>query len=105
MVKLDQVKFIANIDNIVNEEFFGNKDSPSSWHFPSAEADGESTLIVMGDVRLTNTMFRCLISNINKLIDVCIKDKQRNSMAWDCLARYWNALNIVTCPRKYKPRE
>jgi hypothetical protein len=53
--KSDQVKFIEKIENIVNEEIFGNKDSPSSWHFPSAEADEESTLLVMGDVRLTNT--------------------------------------------------
>jgi hypothetical protein len=40
-------------------------------------------------------------SEHNKLIDVCIKDKQRNGMAPDCLAHYRNALNIVTCPRKY----
>jgi hypothetical protein len=100
MVRSDQVKFIEKIGNIVNEEFFGTKDSPSSWHFPSAEADGESTLLVMGDVRLTNTTVRCLIPNINKLIDLCIKDKQRNGMAQDCLAHYRNALNIATCPRK-----
>jgi hypothetical protein len=55
MVKLDQVKFIEKIENIVNDDFFGTKDSPSSWHFPSAEADGESTLLFMGDFRLTNT--------------------------------------------------
>jgi hypothetical protein len=58
MVKSYQVKFI---ENIVNKEIFGAKDSPSSWYFPSAEADGESMLLVMGDVRLTNTKVRCLI--------------------------------------------
>jgi hypothetical protein len=105
MIKSDQVKFIEKIENIVNEEIFGTKDSPSSWHFPSAEADGESTLLVMGDVRLTNTKVRCLIPNINKHIDVCIKHKQRNGMARDCLAHYRNALNIVTCPRKYTKME
>jgi hypothetical protein len=105
MVKSDQVKFIEKIENIVNEEIFGDKDSPSSWHFPSAEADGESTLPVIGDVRLTNTKVRCFILNINTPIDVCIKGKQRNGMARDCLAHYRNALNIVTFPRKYTKME
>jgi hypothetical protein len=105
LVKSDQVKFIEKIENIVNEEIFGTKESPSSWHLSSAKANGESTLLVMGDVRLPNTKVRCLITNINKMIDVCIKDKQRNSMARDCLAHYWNALNIVTCPRKYTTME
>jgi hypothetical protein len=105
MVKSDQVKFIEKIVNIVNEENFGNKDSPSSWNFPSAKADGESTLLVMGDVCLTNNKVQCLIPNINKLIDLCMKDNQRNGMARDCLAHYRNALNIVTCPRKYTNME
>jgi hypothetical protein len=52
MVKSDQVKFIEQIENIVNKDFFGTKESPSSWHFPSAGADGESTLLAMGYVRL-----------------------------------------------------
>jgi hypothetical protein len=58
MVKSYQVKFIEKIKNIVNKEIFGTKDSPSSWHFPSAEAEGESTLLVMGDIRLANTKVR-----------------------------------------------
>jgi hypothetical protein len=86
MVKSDQVKFIEYIENIVNEDFLGTKESPSSLHFPSADADRESTLLVMVDVHLPNTKVRCLIPNINKIIDVCIKYTQRNSMAWDCLA-------------------
>jgi hypothetical protein len=52
MVKSDQVKFIEKIENIFNEDFFGTKDSPLSWYFPSAGADGESTLLIMGDIRL-----------------------------------------------------
>jgi hypothetical protein len=52
MVKSDQVKFFEKIENIVNEDFFGNRDSPSSWYFPSAETDGELSLLVMGDFHL-----------------------------------------------------
>jgi hypothetical protein len=40
MVKSAHVIFIEEIENIVNEDFFGSKESPSSWYFPSAEADG-----------------------------------------------------------------
>jgi hypothetical protein len=105
MVNSEQVKFIKQIENIVNKKIFGTKESPSSWHFPSAEADGESALLVMGDIRLQNTKVRRLIPNINKISDVCIKYKQRNSMARDCLAHYRNALNVVTCPRKYMKME
>jgi hypothetical protein len=47
--------YVVKSENIVNEESFGTKESPSSWHFPSAEADRESTLLVMGDVCLPNT--------------------------------------------------
>jgi hypothetical protein len=101
MVKSEQVKFIGQIEKNVNEEIFGTSESLSSWYFQSAEADGESTLLVMGDVRLPNTKVRRLIPNINKIIDDCIKDKMRKSTAQDYLAQYHNALNIVTCPRKY----
>jgi hypothetical protein len=46
-----------------------------------------------------------LIPNINKILDVCIKNKKRKGMTQDCLAHYQNALNIVICPRKYTKKE
>jgi hypothetical protein len=104
MVKLDQVKFIEKIENIVDEDFFGTKESTSSWHFPSAEADGESALLVMGDVRLPNSKVQCLIPNINSIIYFCIKDKQRNSMARDCLliiGMRWKLLHVLESTQQW----
>jgi hypothetical protein len=105
MGKSEQVKFIEQIKNIVNENFFGTRESPSSWHFPSSEANGKSTLLGIGNIHHPNTKVWRLIWSINKIIDVCIKYKQRNIMTRDCLAHYQYTLNIVTCPRKYMKME
>jgi hypothetical protein len=86
---------------LVNEENFCTAISPSLWYFPRNVSEGESDLLVMGDVRLPNSKVRCMMASINAVIGATITDRPRTFMVKDCLARYKFAIHIVTCPQEY----
>jgi hypothetical protein len=77
LIKSEQVAFIERIENITNEDIFGSPESPSTWHFLSAEPKGVLGLLFMGDGHLPNTKVHRLIPKIDNIIDACIRDKTR----------------------------
>jgi hypothetical protein len=59
-------QYIASVERIINEQFFGSPECPSSWKFP-VEDDG-----TMGDFKFANWRARRIVQYYNDLVDICL---------------------------------
>lgn len=85
-----QDEFVARVTKIIQTQILGSNDAPSQWRFPLAE-DGS-----MGSLSMDNNRTRCIINELELLIQVCFPDSNANKRRLlRCFPRYRDALKIL----------
>ena len=84
-------QFISAIETIINEQFFGSPECPSSWKFP-IEDDG-----TMGDFKFANWRARRIVFYYDSLVEICLPGEERaeERNSWSTVASlYRDAITV-----------
>jgi len=75
-------QYITDVEKIINQQFFGSAECPSTWKFP-VEDDG-----TMGDFKFANWRCRRIVLHYNDLVDICLPGDElaEERMSWRSVA-------------------